>query len=301
VECGSLLPLFFLTRMRCGCRCGSCTRTLARRWEEIPHWRVEGVRPALYRAEEPHMERSTAIVVGIIIAGIFAIILFTMRQDVAPHARFVSELDNPMVMRVYDVPPERAQDIRSALSSALSTGNDKTASLGRVTLSGTNQVLVLAPAITQSTIADAVKKLGGDGAVPNVAGATVQLEVWMVNAVSGTGKYDAQLMPIEAALKAARVNLGGVDFRIHDRLTLAAMPNGGMASARSGLRNAVEAHLRPIDQGVQVEIRIGGEGPEQLESTASLKFGEVIVLAQLTGAEDAGAPTRLYVLRATQL
>jgi hypothetical protein len=249
------------------------------------------------------MERSTAIVVGIIIAGIFAIILFTMRQDVAPHSRFVSELDNPMVMRVYDVPPERAQDIRMALSAALSTGNEKTASLGRVTLSGTNQVLVLAPAITQATIADAVKKLGGGSAIPNIAGATVQLEVWMVNAVTGHGAAadDPKLAPIQNALQAARVNLGEVSFKAHDTLILAAMPNGGRASASSGLRNTVEAHLRPIDQGVQVEIRIAGAGPEQLESTASLKFGEVIVLAQLTGAEDSGAPTRLYVLRATQL
>lgn len=247
------------------------------------------------------MERSTAMVVSILIAGLFALIIFFSRQDSAPNARFVSELDNPMVMRVYDVPPERAQDIRMALSSALSTGNDKTASLGRVTLSGTNQVLVLAPAITQSTIADAVKKLGGDSAIPNTAGATVQLEVWMINAVSGAGKDDAQLTTIDAALTAARVHMGDVSFRIHDRLTLAAMPNGGLASARSGLNNAVRAHLRPIDEGVQVEIMLDAEGPEQLESTATLKFGEVVVLAQLSGAEAAGVPARLYVLRATQL
>jgi hypothetical protein len=190
-----------------------------------------------------------------------------------------------------------------ALSAALSTGNDKTASLGRVTLSGTNQVLVLAPAITQATIADAVKKLGGGSAIPNIAGATVQLEVWMVNAVTGDGTAadDPQLAPIQKALQAVRANLGEVSFKVHDTLMLAAMPNGGRASARSARQNAVEAHLRPIAQGVQVEIVIGGGGPEHLESTASLKFGEVIVLAQLTGAEGLGAPTRLYVLRATQL
>ncbi len=247
------------------------------------------------------MERSTAIVVGILVAGVFAIILTAMRGDILPRSNFVPELDNPMVMRVYDVPPERAQDIRSALSATLDTGNESTSSLGRVTLSGTNQVLVLAPVITQATIAEAVKKLGGGGAVSNVPGATVRLEVWLVDAISGPGTDDAALAPIQEALQSARINLGAVRFRVHDALILAAMPNGGRASAVSGLQTRVEAQLRPIDKGVQVELQIVGVNSAQLESTASLKYDQTMVLAQLAAGSAADAPLRLYVLRATPL
>lgn len=245
------------------------------------------------------MERSTAVVAGVALAGVFAIILVAMQRNDPARDPYIAELDNPMVMRVYDVPPERAQDIRSALSTALDNGNAAHAPLGRVTLSGTNQVLVLAPVLTQGTISEAVQKLGGGTSVANGPGSTVRLELWLVDADASSGSDDAALTPIRAALDAARSTLGAVRFRIHDQVTLSALPNGGLASALSGRRTEVEAHMRPISEGVQVELRVNAAGLARLESTSSLKLGETMVLAQLSNGSDAAAGTRLYVLRAT--
>lgn len=247
------------------------------------------------------MERSTAVVAGVALAGVFAIILVAMQRNQLPRAPYIAELDNPLVMRVYDVPAERAQDIRSALSVALDNGTAAHASLGRVTLSGTNQVLVLAPVLTQGTIADAVQKLGGGAVVANVAASTVRLELWLVDTDSSAGADDAALQPIQQALDAARPSLGMVRFRMHDQLTLAAMPNGGLASARSGRLTEVDAHLRPISTGIQVELKVAAGDLARLESTTSLKLGETMVLAQLSAGGDAASATRLYVLRATSL
>jgi hypothetical protein len=220
----------------------------------------------------------------------------------APDRRlFVPELDNPMVMRVYDVPPERAQDVRVALATALQTGGDTVPSLGRVTLSGTNQIVVLAPLSTQSTIAAAIEKLGGGtSAAPN-GGGSVRLSTWLVDALPGAGPDDPATAPIADALGAARATLGEVHFRVHDAVAMTGLPNGGRMQAFSGRRTAVEAHLRPIAGGVQVELKVGGDQPGSLETTAALAFQQTLVLAQLARAESgdsAPGAMRLFVVRA---
>ena len=243
------------------------------------------------------MNRTSILITLILVAGALALaVLVTGAND---RRLFVPELDNPMLMRVYDVPPERAQDIRVALAAALDTGAGKAPSLGRVTLSGTNQIVVLAPMSTQSTIAAAIEKLGGAKS-GSADGGSVRLSTWLVDALPGAGADDPAAAPIADALAAARATLGEVHFRVHDAVSMTGLPNGGRMKGFSGRLTAVEAHLRPINGGVQAELMIGGDQPGNLETTAALAFRQTLVLAQLARAEsgDASGAMRLYVVRA---
>jgi len=232
-----------------------------------------------------------------------AIILMSMFYALRRDGRvgYEPELDNPQVLRVYAVPTERAQDIRSALATTLDNAGGKAPPLGRVMLSGTNQLVVLAPLATHASIDNAIAKLGG-GSKPEAADtpAGVRLSFWILDAAPGATADEAALAPLATALGAVRASLGGHFFRVHDTLAVSTIPNGGMAEVASGLGTHATAHLRPIAQGVQVELEVSGVGAGRISTTTALPFGQYVVLAQIAAAADggaAGAP-RLYVVRA---
>jgi hypothetical protein len=214
---------------------------------------------------------------------------------------YEAERDNPVVLRVYPVPTERAQDIRTALAGTLDNAGGKAPPLGRVMLSGTNQLVVLAPLATHASIDNAIAKLGGGTkAVAADAPAGVRLDFWILDAVPGATADDAALAPLAPALGAVRASVGGHFFRVHDTLAISTIPNGGMAEVASGLGTRASAHLRPIAQGVQVDLEVSGAGPGRISTTTALPFGQYVVLAQIATSAEGGAPgtPRLYVVRA---
>ncbi len=245
------------------------------------------------------MNRTPIWIAIILVFG--ALALGALVLSASDQRLFVPELDNPMVMRVYDVPAERAQDIRVALSAVLSTGTEKTPSLGRATLSGTNQIVVLAPLSTQSTIAAAVEKLGGGKSAAVYGSGSVRLSLWLVDAIPGAGSDDRATGAIAAALAEARSTMGEVHFEVHDAVTLTGLPNGGRMEAFSGRRTSVKAELRPIAGGVQGELEIGGGEPGNVKLGVSLKFQQTLVLAELARHDDGDTrpgTRRIFVVQA---
>jgi hypothetical protein len=244
------------------------------------------------------------LVIGAIVL-VAMVLAATERSPLGTRPDYVPEWDNPTVLRVYDVPTERAQDIRTALSSAMSAGTPEDKSHGRVTLSGTNQLVVLAPLQTQASVEKAVAKLGGGKPAAGAAAeGSVRLTVWLVDAVDGAGADDALLADLAPALEAARGALGAVRFRLHDGVAVSTIPNGSEAKVVSGRGTQARAHLRPIGGGVQAELFITGVGPGSIETTTALPFGQTIVLARLAApaaggrAPEGTEPTRLYIVRA---
>ena len=236
---------------------------------------------------------------AIVLAAMFADMWYSRRG-------FEPALDNPQVLRVYPVPTARAQDIRTALAATLDNGAGKSAPLGRVMLSGTNQLVVLAPLATQESIAKAIDRLGGDGFDPNQARAAtapagVRIGVWIVDATGASGDDDEALAPLADALAATRSALGETSFRLHDTLAVSTIPNGGSAQLTSGLGTRIGANLRPANGGVQAELDIAGEGPGRIATMTTLPFGQYVVLAQIALPGESGATgdgARLYVVRA---
>ena len=231
---------------------------------------------------------------AIVLAAMFSDMWYS-RRGTEPNS-----LDNPQVLRVYAVPTERAQDIRTALAATLDNGGAKTAPLGRVMLSGTNQLVVLAPLSTQESIRRAILELAGEGPAEQAAtqvSQAVRLDVWVVDVAAGEPGDEAALAPLAEALAAAKPTIGAGPFRLADSLVVSTIPNGGNAHVESGRGTRVGASLRPAAGGLLAEIDITGDGPGHINTTTKLPFGKFVVLAQVAAPGDGGAP-RLYIVRA---
>lgn len=230
---------------------------------------------------------------AIVLAAMFSDMWYS-RRGTEPNS-----LDNPQVLRVYAVPTERAQDIRTALAATLDNGGGKSAPLGRVMLSGTNQLVVLAPLSTQASIAKAIEELGGgDRDAPAATPAGVRLAVWTIDASGAAGNDDAALAPLADALAAARAAVGEKSFRLYDTFEVSTTPNGGNAQLTSGRGTLVRMDLRPASGGVQAEIEIQtADGPGRIQTTTVLPFGQFVVLAQIAAPGEGRGP-RVYVVRA---
>jgi hypothetical protein len=238
------------------------------------------------------MSRHAWIFFAVLLAGVFAIIVTAMQRN-AP-VRSPAPAD-PMQLQVYNVPPARAEDIRDALSGALSMPVDD-APLGKVSLSGGNQLMVLAPGRIHSGVRSAIESIGGpEAARPAIV--PVRLEVWLVDAQPGRAADDPALAPIAEALQSTRTHLGEVGFVRYDALSMVGSTRGDSIDMRSGRGTRVGARLRGIDGGVYGQIEIGGDA-HAMKTATELPFGQTLVLAELA-SETAGGAMRLYVVRAS--
>lgn len=229
-----------------------------------------------------------ALVVAVL--GAFTMLFFGLFRS--PPRPLYNE---PPALQVYDVPADRAREIRDALDVVLSSGAGKDKTIGRAMLSG-NQLLVLAPRDTQETVAAAVKKLGGDPAKGASQARPMRLSLWLVDVLPGASAADESLAAIAPALDAARPGLGAVHFALHDALSLSLLTDGHPVTMNTPRGSEIGAQLRPGDKGATAELNIRG-GEAGLVTTTWLREGQTVVLAQLLAPDKANERARLYVVR----
>lgn len=115
-----------------------------------------------------------------------------------------------LTLRAYTVPASRAEDLSQTLNHLLRMGDGKT-DVGRAWVAGPGQLLVLAPAQMQSSIADSLKQIVTSD--QNVATPQpLRLNAWVVDAYPGTGPADPSLKAIQPALAAFVEDMGPAHF-----------------------------------------------------------------------------------------
>jgi len=230
-----------------------------------------------------HMIRAILITLG-------ALALLMLAACERNGAELIAESENPTTLRAYTVPSERLNALQAALRTVL---GDK----GGVSIVLPDQILVLAPAVLQSSIASTLRTLA-EGANSTVAeptkSAPIQLQVWVVD-VSETASEDPRLAPIKAALDAIRDSLAAPGFVLQSHLLV----NGSMGSdVRSGDRNAnVYTRMTATNGGVKGRLQLSA-GAMAIDTDTELRFGQVVVLAQATPEDDGRARVRLMIVRA---
>lgn len=232
------------------------------------------------------MNRNFWTFIAVCAAGAFALVLLatwrsTPRVGEAPAA--------PMLLRVHEVPPAQADDIRAALATSLSMGEGQPP-LGRVSDAGQGRLLVLAPESIQEDVTTSLAKLGGGRANPAIA--PVVLDVWSIDALPGEGADDPSLAPVAEALAAARPALGAVRFVRTGAVSVAARTDGSLVRAETPQGFAIDAELRGADGGVTA--RLSMRDPQFL-TTVDLRFDGFVVLSQFAAQEGR---TRVLVARA---
>ncbi len=211
------------------------------------------------------------------------------RQAASPG---VAAADPPMSLRVYTVPAERADAIADALGSALG------ASGGHVSLAPPDRLIVVAPLLLQSSVAENLGDLMK--AAPPVAAdpGPVRIVVWIVD-VSDTDTVDPRLQPLRSTLEAIRESLAAPGFTLYGQLALTGSVGGHVLDSHRAGDGRVDLTVRlaPTEGGVlaELDIRANRMG---LNTKSRLKFGETVVLAQAMPEDAGGSRVRLVIVRA---
>lgn len=227
----------------------------------------------------------------------------------------------PMVLRVYQVPPESTKNLEGALRQSFATG-DK-ASIGTISSPNPGQLLVLAPADLQDSIATSLKSLG-DSAKPAASAAPeqIRLQFWSIDAVPGAGDDDAALASLSGALGEARKTLGTVHFVLRDNASSVSGINEDVnkswfgAPNESGSADTKTLAYRVNNQygrlalyvhyseQIPVTIHPVSYMSVGMSSNIPVQLGQTLVLSQapifnapLDGKGSPGPATRLYLIR----
>ena len=214
-----------------------------------------------------------------------------------------------ITVRSYEVRPEIAASMSSALESALSGTKD--APLGRVGLAPDGRhLLVTASREVQAGVANAIAQMADY--VPEPA-TPVTFEAWLVTAESGAPSNDTALAEIEPALAAVRKAKGPARFRLLEKLTTVGRPGGDYSHVQSGMASmqVKPPSIHRAGDGktvVVTDIEIRASGPPgvrnsgaALSASVELPPGELLVIGQSGYATtDAAGTAQLYcIVRAT--
>ncbi|MGH8279646.1 MAG: hypothetical protein ACRETQ_08815 [Gammaproteobacteria bacterium] len=122
-----------------------------------------------------------------------------------------------LIMRAYSVPEGRAEDLSQTLNHLLRMNNTKQY-VGTAWAASSQQVLVLAPAGMQDSIATSLKQVLAKS--PDTAKMPpLRLNAWIVDAYPGPGPADPALKSIQPALAAFSEDMGPAHFVLAHYLT----------------------------------------------------------------------------------
>ncbi len=198
--------------------------------------------------------------------------------------------DLPQTLRVYTVPAERAESLRNALAGALGDN-------GRVELAPPDRLIVVAPVVLQTSVAENLGDLTKAAAPAAADPGPVRIVAWVVD-VADAATVDPRLQPLQSTLEAVRETLAAPGFTLYGQVALTGSVGVRAFSQRAGDRRVeLNVRLAPAEGGVLAEFNIGANHM-QLNTETRLKFGETVVLAQAMPEEEGASRVRLVIVRA---
>ncbi|MBS0591032.1 MAG: hypothetical protein JSR65_10405 [Proteobacteria bacterium] len=195
--------------------------------------------------------------------------------------------DKAVEMRVYQVAPEDTSAVTDTLNKLLAAGEK---AIGRATSPSPGQIVVLAPASLQGSIADTLKSIKPIAkAKPDALTAKpLQLSFWNVDAIPGKGADDPALTTLGEALQKVRQNLGDVHFQLNSRASgvsslgqpvATTYTSGAGVSAHTG---NLRYSLSPKPEGILLDIHLADMAPQAASSMtqyAEIQFSTAVIIA----------------------
>ncbi|HVC29315.1 MAG TPA: hypothetical protein VNF48_07150 [Gammaproteobacteria bacterium] len=118
--------------------------------------------------------------------------------------------NSSLIMRTYTVPEGRAVDLSQTLNQVLGLDNYKH-DVGRAWAAGPQQLLVLAPAGMQDSIATSLQQILAKSS-DTAKMPLLRLNAWIVDVYPGRGPTDPSLKSIQPALEAFSQDMGPAHF-----------------------------------------------------------------------------------------
>ncbi len=215
---------------------------------------------------------------------------------------------DPAVLLSYEVPPEIAEEVHSALQAALHTPGKDGAPLGQVTLLPNGRLLVTAPMVMQAGVKHILRDIAEHKPGPTP---TIGFDVWVVKATTGSApSASSALKEIEPALTAIRKNQGPLNFELLEKLSTYARPGRDSSNISGAMAQVqIRATLRRIDATqsmvaakINLSVSAGPGAQAALEAQAEMRPGELLVLGQSALANRDVSKTNAqlyYIVRAT--
>lgn len=193
------------------------------------------------------------------------------------------------IMRTYEAPPGRAEELANVLQRVLSTD---AAPIGKARAIDGDRVLVVAPPGIHEGVQHLCAQLEQRG---NVPARSVEISYWLVYATPAEHTDVSAAPEIEAALQEIAAAAGPTTFTLFERATLVSMLNSEAKS--SGARAEFEQVATAHEGGIVADIDIHLHATNgRLETRMSVPPGKTVVIGQ-NGVE--GDDKRLfYVVRA---
>lgn len=201
-----------------------------------------------------------------------------------------------LTMKTYTVPAGRAQDLAHTLRIVFSVGKDQ-ADVGNAWVAGPGQILVLAPAGMQDSIAKSIRVIVAND---NTAAKPqpLRLNAWLVDAYPGKGANDPVLKTIQPALNAFAAEMGTSHFAAGHYLT-SVSDAGQLAQVSPTPGESLEYKVTPTGNGVVLDFNYRDRGAH-LNGKVTSKLGQNLVLGLVSERPDGKGPGsihRLLVIR----
>lgn len=219
------------------------------------------------------------------------------------------------ILRSYEVPQDIAQEVRDALSSALSAPGKDSDRLGTVIVAPGGQLVVTATPAVQAGVDRIIKDITSRELPPTPS---IAYDVWIVTGTPASGAARGSDVPaeLESALESLRKSRGDLKFTLLEHLSTSSRPGregSSVAGAHATVR--VDSKLQNGTDGkprIATQIEIGGHEkfvpgqpsvqPFALKSQVTLVPGELLVVGQSLSrlqGDDTLRQEVYFVVRAT--
>jgi len=205
---------------------------------------------------------------------------------------------------VYDLDAMNAKEIAEALGRVLeaqcavvpNTALNVNPHMCKVELLPTGQVLVAAPAATQTQVAAVIKAIAARNATPTPR---VTLQYWVIYGVPGKPTAaDDSLKPLASVIQQLERAHGELAFSLEDTARITAQSGTG-ASAAGGLLQ-INENVRVSGDSLDLAAQISFTAPPHLTQglhvNVTIKRGEFLVLAERTTGEAEKPGMMFYVV-----
>jgi hypothetical protein len=197
--------------------------------------------------------------------------------------------DASLTLRTYTVPQGDAQALSSALNHVLGLDNYNH-DIGRTYWSGPGQVLVLAPARLQDSIANSIKEMVGQNKLAADA-RPLRLNFWVVDVYQGVGGVDPNLKTIQPALQSFEEDSGPAHFTQKHYFT--AVSDSGADTTMSplpyyDLQYSITENKDRLMLKFDYRHHFIGQPVEMLSGQVTTRLGQTLVLGLLAGSSAGG-------------
>lgn len=222
----------------------------------------------------------------------------------APQAELVAEPDasapaavsEEPIMRTYEVPNGRAEELRSVLRTALSMGNDHPPR-GRVSRLDDNRIVVVAPPSIQAGVAELCRDFEGQEARP--APITVGVDYWIVKATPAPeGSAEELPGPLESVATEI-LRDGPAHLSLLEHLELSSTPHewSHVEGRAARLRQRFSRYEDRLIMNLQFEM---SDSPSKVETSVAVEPEKFLVLGHAGHRTDGPESTLYYVMRVNQ-